>query len=63
MNDQSTIQAALTQAILIIADHFEPGLPRDPVATIKRLLKVLNDQELAEAIDRTEHGYGMKAVQ
>jgi hypothetical protein len=63
MNDESKIQVALSQAILVIADHFEPGLPRDPLATIKRLLEVLNDQELAAAIGRTERGYGLKAVQ
>jgi hypothetical protein len=39
---------------LIIADHFEPGLPRDPLATVKRLIEVLDSQELAAAIRRTE---------
>jgi hypothetical protein len=63
MNDQAKIQVALSQAILIIADHFEPGLPRNPVETIKRLLEVLNEQELAAAISRSEQGNGLRVVQ
>jgi hypothetical protein len=63
MTDQGKIQIALAQAVLIIADHFEPGLPRDPVATIKRLLAVLNEQELAAAIGRSEQGNGLRVVQ
>jgi hypothetical protein len=62
MNDQAKIQIALAQATLIIADHLEPGLPRDPLATIKRLLEVLDNQELAAAIKRTERGHGLKVV-
>jgi hypothetical protein len=62
MNDHAKIQVALSQAILIIADHFEPGLPRDPMATIKRLLEVLNDQELAAAIGRSEQSNGLRVV-
>jgi hypothetical protein len=62
MNDQAKIQVALAQAALIIADHFEPGLPRDPLATIKRLMEVLDNPELAAAIKRTERGHGLKVV-
>jgi hypothetical protein len=49
MNDQAKIQIALSQAALIIADHLEPGLPRDPWATIKRLIEVLDNPALAAA--------------
>ncbi len=62
MNDQAKIQIALAQAALIVADHFEPGLPRDPLATIKRLMEVLDNPELAAAIKRTERGHGLKVV-
>ena len=62
MTDEGKIQVALSQAILIVADHFEPGLPRDPLATIKRLLEVLDNPELAAAIKRTERGQGLKVV-
>jgi hypothetical protein len=62
MNDQATIVVALSQAALIIADHFEPGFPRDPLATIKRLLEVLDNPELAAAIKRTERSNGLRVV-
>jgi hypothetical protein len=62
MNDQAKIQIALAQAALIIADHLEHGLPRDPLATIKRLIEVLDNPELAAAIKRTERGHGLKVV-
>jgi hypothetical protein len=62
MNDQATILIALNEAAFIIADHFEPGLPRDPVATIKRLIEVLDSQELAAAIKRMERGHGLRVV-
>jgi hypothetical protein len=47
---------------LIIADQFEPRLPRDPLATVKRLIEVLDSQELAAAIRRTDGGSGLKIV-
>jgi hypothetical protein len=62
MNDQAKIQIALAQAALIIADHLEPGLPRDPLATISRLIEVLDNPELAAAIKRTERYHGLKVV-
>jgi hypothetical protein len=62
MNDQATILTALSRAALIIADHFEPGLPRDPLATVKTLIEVLDSQELAAAIRRTERSQGLRVV-
>jgi hypothetical protein len=47
---------------LIIGGHLEPGLPRDPLATIKRLIEVLDSQELAAAITRMEKGHGLSVV-
>jgi hypothetical protein len=60
MTDQATILTALSQAAFIIADHFE--LERDPSATVRRLLEVLDSQELATAIKRTERGHGLRVV-
>jgi len=62
MNDQAKIQIALSQAALIIADHLEPGLPQDPLATTKRLIEVLDSQELAAAIKRTERSHGLRVA-
>jgi hypothetical protein len=62
MKDQDIVLAALNEAALIIGDYLEPGLPRDPVATISRLITVLDSQEVAGAIKRVEKGYGLKVV-
>jgi hypothetical protein len=62
MKDEAIVIAALDEAALIIGGHLEPGLPRDPVATIKRLIEVLDSQELAAAITRLEKGHGLSVV-
>jgi hypothetical protein len=62
MNDQATILIALNEAAFIIADHFEPGLARDPTATIKKLIEVLDSQELAAAITRMEKEVWLRVV-
>ena len=61
MKDQAIVVTALNAAALIIGDYLEPG-PKDPVATINRLIEVLDNQELAAAIERMEKGYGLKVV-
>jgi hypothetical protein len=61
MKDQAIVVTALNEAALIIADYLEPG-PKDPVATINRLTEVLDNQELAAAIERMEKGHGLKVV-
>ena len=53
MKDQAIVVTALNEAALIIGDHLEPG-PKDPIATINRLIEVLDNQELAAAIERME---------
>jgi hypothetical protein len=62
MNDQAIILIALNEAAFVIADHLEPGLPRDPLATVKRLIEVLDGQDLVTAINRAEQGSGLKVV-
>jgi hypothetical protein len=62
MKDQAIVLAALNEAGLIIGGYLEPGHPRDPVATINRLIAVLDSQKLAAAIERMEKGYGLKIV-
>jgi hypothetical protein len=60
MKDHELVLRALNEAALIVGDYLEPGHPRDPVATINRLIEVLDDQKLAAAIKRMENGYGLK---
>jgi hypothetical protein len=62
MKDEDVVLTALNEAALIIGDYLEPGIPRDPVATINRLIEVFDNQELAAAIKRVEKGYGLKVV-
>lgn len=61
-SDQDVVLTALNEAALIIGDYLEPGIPRNPVATINRLIQVLDSQKLAAAITRMEKGYGLKVV-
>jgi hypothetical protein len=61
MKDQDIVLTALKEAGLIIGGYLEPG-PRDPIATINRLIAVLDSQKLAAAIERMEKGYGLKIV-
>jgi hypothetical protein len=55
MTDQATAIAAINEAGVIIAEYLQPG-PRDPVATIDRLIEVLDSQKLAAAVIRIEKG-------
>jgi hypothetical protein len=54
MKDQEIVLKTLNEAGAIISDYLEPGMQRDPVATIDRLIRVLDNQSLAEAITRLE---------
>ncbi len=62
MKDQAIVAIALNQIAMIVGDHFQPGLPRDPVATVKMIIEVLDSQELAEAIMRLEKGIWLRVV-
>jgi hypothetical protein len=61
MTDQELIFAALRQVGLIIAEHLESGTS-DADEAITQLIAVLDTQELADAINRVERGYGLRAV-
>jgi hypothetical protein len=62
MKDQDVVLTALNEAALIIGDYLEPGLPRDSVATIKRLIEVLDDQKLAVAMERIDKRDSLKVA-
>jgi hypothetical protein len=61
MKDQAIIITALNEAASILSDYLEPG-PRDPVATINRLIKVLDNQKLAAAMEGIDKVYDLKVV-
>jgi hypothetical protein len=60
--DQDVVLTALNEAALIIGDYLEGVHTRDPVATINRLIEVLDRQKLVAAIMRMEKGYGLTVV-
>jgi len=53
--------ATLRQVGSIIAEHLESGTS-DADGVIAQLVAVLDTQELADAINRMERGYGLRVV-
>jgi hypothetical protein len=62
MTDQRLVISALREVGLIIAEHLESPAACNADEAIARLIVVLNTQELADAIDRLENGYGLRVV-
>ena len=61
MTDQQLVVSAMRQVGLIVAEHLELGiLVADDVIT--QLVAVLDTQELADAMNRLERGYGLRLV-
>jgi hypothetical protein len=61
MTDQELVVATLRQVGLIIAEQLEPGT-YDADEAITQLVAVLDTQELADAMNRLERGYGLRVV-
>jgi hypothetical protein len=61
MTDQQLILDALHKAALVASEYIEPG-PRNAQTTLDALLLILQDQALADAVDRLEAGFGLKVV-
>jgi hypothetical protein len=65
MTDQQLLIAAIKKAGSILAEHHEPSVKRraqDALDTIARLLAVLDNEDLARAIERLEKGHGLRVV-
>ena len=62
MKDRDIVTTALKNAALIVGDYLERGHPKDPVATIKRLMEVLEDPNLSAAIVRADQGKALRVV-
>ena len=62
MMDQELLISTLRKARQILGEYLEPG-PRDADETITQLIAVLDNQDLASAIDRLEKGHGLRVVQ
>jgi hypothetical protein len=61
VTDQELVLAALRQVGSIIAEHLEAATS-DADEVIAQLVAVLDTQELADAINRLERGYGLRVV-
>ena len=61
MTDQELVLSALRQVGSIIADHLETAT-NDADEVVAQLVVVLDTQELADAINRLERGYGLRVV-
>jgi hypothetical protein len=53
---------ALRQAGQIIGAYLDPKDQTGPLVALHKLIKVLDTQELAGALDRMEKGFGLKVV-
>lgn len=61
MTDQQLLIAAVRKAGRIIAEHLQPGA-HSAELTLSRLIAVLDNEDLARAIERLEKGHGLRVV-
>jgi len=61
MTDQELVLSALRQVGFIIAEHLELGTS-DAHEAITQLVALLDTNELADAINRLERGFGLRVV-
>ena len=61
MTDQDLVLSAMRRVGLIIAEHLELGMT-DADEVITRLVAVLDTNELADAMNRLERGFGLRVV-
>jgi hypothetical protein len=61
MTDQEVVIQAIEEAQRILTEYIEPGR-RDPVATVKALLAVLDRRAVVAALNRPKAGHGLYVV-
>ena len=61
LTDQELLISTVRKAGEILGEYLEPG-PRDAEQTLSRLIAVLDNQDLALAIERFEKGHGLRVV-
>ena len=65
MTDLELLLAALNDATKIISDHLKPpagGEVKDAEVKLNRLILVLGDQNLTDAVDRLKARFGLRVV-
>ena len=61
MTDQELVLAAIRQVGTILAEHLETAA-NSADEVVAELVAVLDTQELADAINRLERGYGLRVI-
>ena len=61
MTDQEVVIQAIEEAQRILTEYIKPGR-RDPVATVKALLAVLDRRAVVAALNRPKAGHGLYVV-
>jgi hypothetical protein len=61
MTDQQLLISTVREAGRIIAEYLEPGGP-DAEETLSWLIAVLDNDDLARAVERLEKGHGLRVV-
>ncbi len=61
VTDQQLLISTVREAGKIISDHLEAGGPR-ALHTLSRLIAVLDNEDLARAIERLEKGHGLRVI-
>ena len=61
MTDQELLISTIQEARLIIAEHLKPG-GREVKETLSWLIALLDNEDLAAAIERLEKGHGLRVV-
>jgi hypothetical protein len=56
MTDREIVLKTLDRATAVVSEYLEPGRQRDAVATVNELIAILDNQELAAALERMNHG-------
>jgi len=60
--DEDTVSKATEDARRILAEYIAPG-PRDAAQTVRRLLAVLDTEEVVRALDRMKRRRTMRLVE
>lgn len=61
MTDQEIVLEAIHRARVVLGNYIEPG-PRDCAQTISTLLKILDDEDVAAAVERLDRRRAIQLV-
>ena len=62
MRDVDILIQVFVEIETILAEHIQPGHPRDPVATIDLIFRALDRAEVPAAVERLAHYRDLRLV-